>query len=227
MTAAGSFAYRQSSVDRDRDSLSDGLEPMSKNIVACLIWLAFPAIAVADFPIPLPFNRLVRDSTVIVRCTVVRTTPLVPDDDKKVPADASDSYLGPQTFTLIRVKEVWKNHPSETNADDLDSPDVSQEYLTVCHGYSRWGLRGISHDLTESRNYVLFLTKLDSGLYKLTDCNSAYTIADGKVPKMGVNLNEADVAKSTPVPTAEFKARISKELDRQAQIKRSEKAAER
>ena len=61
----------------------------------------------------------------------------------------------------------------------------------------------------------------------MSDCNSAYTIADGKVPKMGVNLSEADVAKSTPVPTTEFKARISKELDRQAQKKDSENSVGR
>lgn len=199
---------------------------MIKNIVACLVCLAFPSMAVADFPIPLPFHRLVHDSTFVVRATVVRMTPLVPDDDTKVPAEASRDYMGPRCFTLIRVEEVWKKHPVEADGDGHESVEDSQTYLTIVHGRSSWGgIRGISHDLTEGRSYILFLKMVDMGLYTMTDCNSAYTIADGKVPKMGVNLNEADVAKSTPIPTSDFKLRILKELDRQAQKKASGKAA--
>ena len=196
---------------------------MNKTIAACLVFLALPANAKASFPIPLPFQRLVRDSTLVVRCTAIRITPLVPHDDTKVPAEASRGYLGPRCFTLIRVEEVWKKPPREADGDDDKSPDDSQEYLTIAHAHSSWGIRGISHDLTEGRSYILFLKKVDTGLYRMTDCNSAYTIADDKVPKMGVNMREEDVATSNPIPTSEFKVRILKEMNGQTQRQVSER----
>ena len=77
------------------------------------------------------------------------------------------------------------------------------------------------------RDGILFLKMVDPGLYKMTDCNSAYTIADGKVPKMGANLREADVAKSMPSSLSAFKRRILHEINRQAQDKVSGKSPDR
>ncbi|MEM7557925.1 MAG: hypothetical protein AAF394_02255 [Planctomycetota bacterium] len=159
----------------------------------------------------------------MVRCTVVRMTPLVPKDDTKVPVKATGSeYSGPKCFSFVRVDDYWKQEELELGEEvqefrrELEAVHLERNtYLTVCHGYGNSPLRGISHDLSEGREYILFLTKKDSGLFRLTDCNSVYPIVKGKVPDMGINMLDADVLKNRPTSLAKFKTKIWEEMKRQ------------
>jgi hypothetical protein len=174
----------------------------------CAILLCFtsPIVGRADFPIPLSFDRLVGDSTIIIHGKVLRMTPLVSEDDKQIPDAAILRLEGPRCFSILRIDEHWKKSCN----DDKDSPDLP-DFITVGHGSGRRG-RGINHDLSEERSYILFLTQEENGLYRLTDRNSVYPIVDGKVPSMGLNMLDEDVAKNDPVLLGEFKKQVEKEL---------------
>lgn len=178
-----------------------------------LIGGVLQATALASFPIPLPFDKLVDESTTIVICKVIRMTPLVSEDDEQVQEESLGQYLGPNCFSLVKVIEVWKQHPFE-NEQDAPAAAVydSQGSLTIAHGSGSRGIGGLSNDLTEGRIYVLFLTMIQPGMYRFTDGNSVYPIYQGRVPEMGINMNIEDIATSNPSPVDQFKVRVLKEI---------------
>ncbi|WP_147274364.1 hypothetical protein [Bremerella cremea] len=140
-------------------------------------------------------------------------TPLVSEDDEQVQEESLGQYLGPNCFSLVKVIEVWKQHPVE-NGQDAPTAAVydSQGSLTIAHGSGNRGIGGLSHDLTEGRTYVLFLKMIQPGMYRFTDGNSVYPIFEGKVPEMGVNMNNEDIATSNPSTVDQFKVRVLKEI---------------
>lgn len=178
-----------------------------------LIGGALQATTLASFPIPLPFDQLVDESTTIVIGKVIRMTPLVSEDDKQVQEESLGQYLGPSCFSLVKVIDVWKQHPFE-NEQDAPAAAVydNQGALTIAHGGGRHGIGGLSHDLTEGRTYVLFLKMIQPGMYRFTDGNSVYPIYKGRVPEMGVNMNDEDIATSNPSLVDQFEVRIRKEI---------------
>ena len=170
----------------------------------------------ASFPIPLSFDQLVDESTTIIQCKVIRMTPLVLDDDKRIKEESLGAYHGPSCFSLIKVVNVWKKHSFE-GKQDAGAAAVydQQDLLTIAHGGGAHELGGLSHDLSEDRTYILFVKMIEPGLYRLTDGNSVFPIFEGKVPDVGVNMNDEDIAKSNPELVSRFKDRVLRELDRQ------------
>ncbi|MBI1247673.1 hypothetical protein GC197_07460 [bacterium] len=184
-------------------------------VLSLVIVCVLQSPALASFPIPLPFEQLVDESTTIIQCKVIRMTPLVREDDKQVQEDSLGGYHGPTCFSLIKVMDVWKKHSFE-DKQDASAADVydHQGLLTIAHGGGRHGIGGLSHDLSEDRTYILFVKMIEPGLYRFTDGNSVYPIYEGKVPEMGVNMNDEDIAKSNPVIVDHFKDRVLKEVGR-------------
>lgn len=178
-------------------------------IFGCLLFTPVQA----SFPIPLPFDRLVDESTTIVKCEVIRMVPLLAEDDEQVSDQSLGQYLGPKCFSLTKVREVWKKHAFDDQDEAADEYD-QQDLLTIAHGDGSRGIRGLSHDLTEGRTYILCLKLIQPGLYQLTDGNSVYPVFEGKVPQMGINMRDEDIAKSKPVTVKQFKERILNEIEK-------------
>jgi len=177
-----------------------------------VLWSIVLTAVMGSVQTPLPFTRLVNESTTIVKCTVLKVSPLVPDDDKQVSDDISDTYFGPKCFALTKILEVWKKQKNDgIAASESASVYDSQKYLMIAFGDSSRGISGVSHELTEGRTYVLFLRMIGPGMYQFTDCNSVYPISRGEVPDMGLNMNDDDIAKSKPTPVVQFKDRVERE----------------
>jgi hypothetical protein len=165
--------------------------------------IAFLASTASAAFFPLSLQEKTDKADLIVRGKVVSISRLMPDNgygsDELVGFDdTSGSYMGPRSIAVIEVKDAWKL-PAHTLfwSDDRSKRKVIPRRIMVPCDYS---FRESPSDLTEGREYVLFLRSMTANVYHPVDPSSTHVVHDGRVADFGMNH---PAAMKSPVPGKE------------------------
>ena len=187
-------------------------------IVACTIVLNS---LLHPFFTPLTMKEKSEGADLIAIGTVVSVTRLMPENSS-IAVETNDAhYMGPGSVAVVEVSETWKR-PEKTPMFKLEllkaGPEthsvqsVTPKYIMVPCDYS---FHESPSELTNGRNYVLFLRQTGNNIYHPLDPASTHVISEGRVAKFGMNHPPRDnfIDKSTAI--TKFKAGVIKFLKTQ------------
>ncbi|RYD48401.1 MAG: hypothetical protein EOP85_03625 [Verrucomicrobiaceae bacterium] len=152
---------------------------MFKAIISLML-SGFLAVPVAGFVAATPFPEKVAKADVIARGVVVKIIQLTTDiTDSRGPSSeevTDKGFSGPNAIALFRVTETLKG-----------KLEPNQSVVFVPCGYS---FDESPSELTDTKEYVLFLKDLTRNYYHPTTSYSIHRVQDGRVCISGFDWDE-------------------------------------